>query len=104
MTTKTAQHVPSFACTEEDNELILKIVRRVEANAKLDGVKYPFQDIMMDLKACHCNGCPLDLKKLLNAPDDSFGHDTYGIRRFISRTTGQMPDTFLPRCATKAKA
>ena len=54
----------------------------------------------MDLGACHMNGCPLDLHKLLHAEHGSFGHDVRGIVRFIDRTTGKLPEgKFLPRCA-----
>lgn len=56
-------------------------------------------EIMMDLEACHCNGCPLDLERLRTFPDLDFAHDVFGIRRHINRTTGQLEDCFLPRCA-----
>lgn len=55
--------------------------------------------IKMDINACHCNGCPLDLEKLLAFDDANFFHDLYGIRRHINRKTGQLEDCFLPRCA-----
>ena len=53
----------------------------------------------MDLTACHLNGCPLDLPKLMNARDSDFGHDVLGIRRYINRTTGQLEEQFVLRCA-----
>lgn len=53
----------------------------------------------MDITACHLNGCPLDLGKLMNARDGDFGHDVFGIRRHINRTTGQLEEGFAPRCA-----
>lgn len=54
----------------------------------------------MDLTACHCNGCELDLDRLLLAPDPDFGHDVCGIRRHIDRRTGKLGGCFLPRCAS----
>lgn len=52
----------------------------------------------MDVTACHCNGCPLRLQELLEADDFNFTHDVFGIRRFIDRTTGEMPGAkFHPR-------
>jgi hypothetical protein len=53
---------------------------------------------MMDVTATHLNGCPLDLPKLLDAPDFDFCHDVGGIKRHIDRNTGQLGDCFLPRC------
>ena len=56
-------------------------------------------NLHMDLTACHNHGCPMDLKKLLAAPDFDFLHDLLGIGRHINRQTGALGDCFLPRCA-----
>ncbi len=56
-------------------------------------------NLHMDLTACHNHGCPLDLQKLLKAPDFDFMHDVLGIGRHLNRETGQLEDCFLPRCA-----
>lgn len=95
----TTAAYPSFKCSLKDTKLIGKIVERAALTVTADDVNYEQCDIVMDLKACHCNGCKLDLPKLLTAPEDTFGHDVYGIRRFLSRTTGKMSPKFLPRCA-----
>ncbi len=58
-------------------------------------------EVMMDITATHANGCPLDLDKLLAAPDFDFAHDVFGIRRHLDRTTGELRDFFLPRCSVK---
>jgi hypothetical protein len=55
--------------------------------------------VQMDLAACHCNGCPLQLTELLDADDFNFSHDIFGIRRHLNRTTGKLDDRFLPRFA-----
>ena len=58
----------------------------------------------MDLGACHVNGCPLDLHRLLTAEHGNFGHDVRGIVRFLDRTTGKIPENkFWPRCALPEK-
>lgn len=56
---------------------------------------------VMDIDACHSNGCSLQLDKLLNADDANFAHDVFGIRRFIDRTTGKLDGCFLPRSAAR---
>lgn len=61
---------------------------------------YKRKNLIMDLTACHANGCELDFDKLLNKFDDfNFIHDIIGISNHMDRTTGQLQDCFLPRCA-----
>lgn len=56
--------------------------------------------LIMDLNACHSNGCPLYFKGLLDAPVGDLVHDIYGIRKAINRNTGQLSeDCFVPRFA-----
>lgn len=56
--------------------------------------------IEMDLTACHANGCPLDLPRLLAASHADFWHDINGIRLHLDRGTGQIQDAiFHPRHA-----
>ena len=90
---------PVFTATVEEHRQIGKIAAAAVTAAKEAGIEYPFQDAVMDITACHANGCPLDLGKLLTAPASDFGHDVFGIRRFIDRSTGQLTQCFLPRCA-----
>lgn len=78
-------------------DLIHAIARR--AFKELGGYPDDRCTLNMDLTACHCNGCPLDLQRLLEAPLSDFGHDIYGIRRHINRETGQIEGCFLPRFA-----
>ena len=58
---------------------------------------YKQLDVIMDIDACHNNGCPLKLQELLEADDFNFAHDVFGIRRHIDRTTGKLQNCFLPR-------
>lgn len=93
---------PSFRSTPEDAALIRQIVARaVKLNPLLaPDTQVEPMDMSMDITACHCNGCRLRLTELLEADDANFGHDVFGIRRFIDRTTGMMdPGKFWPRFA-----
>ena len=83
-----------FKVTELEAERIKMIVERAER--LLRGVDR--LGLAMDLTATHTNGCPLDLPKLLHAPDFDFAHDIWGIHRHLDRTTGKL-SCFLPRCA-----
>jgi hypothetical protein len=87
----------SFKATLEDSAKLQRIAERASAILGSDrlGVK-------MDLTACHLNGCPLDLDKLLAAPIADFGHDVNGIARYIDRDTGQLTKHFVPKCAAPA--
>ncbi len=90
-------------CTKTDRALIKQIVTRAAKDAQELEIDYPTRDIEMDVTAAHCNGCPLDLEKLLHASDADFGHDIFGIRRFIDRTTGRIDSgKFHPRCSLPA--
>lgn len=59
--------------------------------------------VEMDITACHRNGCALDLARLLAADDANFGHDVFGISRYIDRDTGQLTDHFLSRFSRPKK-
>lgn len=88
-----------FTTTKQETKLISIIARRAVERAAELGVDYNFRDADMDITACHCNGCPLDLEKLLSAGDADFEHDVFGIRRFIDRSTGKLSHAFNPRCS-----
>lgn len=83
------------------------LIRQIVDRAQVEGVKRgggPVMDRMavtMDLEACHCNGNPLDLEKLLNAPRLDFVHDVCGIIRHIDRDTGALKNCFVPRCSAE---
>ncbi len=86
-----------FNTTPKEAELIEKIVDRF-----VDESSNPVKNtlvIEMDITACHCNGCLLDLEGLLNADDFTFFHDVMGIRTHINRRTGKIEREFRPRTA-----
>ena len=58
-------------------------------------------DLTKDITAAHLNGCPLDLADLVNAPQQDFAHDVFGIQASIDRTTGTLKDCFVPRHARR---
>lgn len=81
----------SFTTTKTEDDLISSIVERAKVQDRLS--------LTMDLTACHSNGCPLDFAKLLGFDNFNFSHDIGGIRRHMNRTTGQLENCFVPRCA-----
>lgn len=93
---------PQFTATRSEMLVISKIAARAVCLALDAGVAYKHQDAMMDIEACHSNGCPLKLHELLEADDANFGHDVFGIRRFIDRETGKLTQSFCPRFASRA--
>lgn len=98
MKTKTAitAYGPNFCASRYESFLIRKIVDRAVKNKAYKRDKLSTE---MDLEACHCNGTPLDLTRLLNAPEFDFWHDLSGIRYHLNRDTGKLMDCFLPRMA-----
>lgn len=90
----------NWKTTKKDSRLIRAIVDRAMAIFEADpDITYSKSDCHMDIRACHVNGCELDLERLLSFPDADFGHDVFGIRRYIDRDTGKLTDYFVPRCA-----
>jgi hypothetical protein len=89
----------SFDATKEEYATIGLIAERAHELAASAGFDYPTMDAEMDVTATHANGCPLDLGRLLAFDDANFGHDVFGIRRFIDRSTGELTHCFLPRCS-----
>ena len=65
--------------------------------------EYTVMDLEMDITAAHIYS-PLNLDKLIGFDDGSFGHDVFGISRYINRDTGELTDCFLPRCARPSEA
>jgi hypothetical protein len=88
----------NFNAGAEDAGRIIKIVRRFQ---NLIPSAQDSLAISMDITACHLNGCPLDLERLLNSDAPDFVHDVIGIRNNINRTTGRLENCFLPRHAAK---
>jgi hypothetical protein len=90
--------------SKEDAQLITEICRqyeqicRDENNGKLPK-GYQRINLDMDLTACHLNGCPLDLEKLVAFDDFNLTHDVEGISAHIDRNTGKLTRCFLPRSA-----
>ncbi len=85
-----------MTATKAEFPVIAKIAKRAVAMAG-SGNEYPHMDALMDIEACHSNGCPLKLDALLAADDVNFAHDVFGIRRHIDRETGKLGDCFSPR-------
>jgi hypothetical protein len=90
-----------FDATRDEFALIIQIVDRA---CRMDLLDDDATSLRMDLDVTHSNGCPLDLQKLLDAPDFDFQHDIIGIQRHLDRedlspTGGQLLNCWRPRCA-----
>ncbi len=95
---KTANTI-SFKVSKTEMDLINQIVNRVMTM----GIKgYTRMDCVMDITACHANGSPLDLVRLLAADEFNFAHDVLGIRNHIDRQTGELKNCFVPRFSRAA--
>jgi hypothetical protein len=86
----------NFDTSKEATDLIHAIVHRFNDLHPLGGDILP---VIMDLTACHANGCELRLLALLQADNCDFLHDVVGITHHINRETGQLEDCFRPRYA-----
>jgi hypothetical protein len=99
---KTTREI-SWKASKTERLLIEIIARRyidtVELIAGKDAIKIRPLDLIMDLTACHANGCKLRLADLAKARAVDLAHDVQGIQRHIERTTGKLAGCFLPRFA-----
>lgn len=93
---KTYKEV-SFDVSKEEAATIKKIAQRAVKMAATDHIEIEQITIQMDLEACIAQGCPLRLDALLAADDANFGHDVFGINRYMDRKTGLLTNCFLPR-------
>ena len=84
-----------FCTSLRDIRLVSKIVGR--AMRDYPDLHIDKQSLEMDIEAVHCNDAPIDLPRLLAAPLGTFGHDVFGIRKFIDRNTGKLTECFVPR-------
>lgn len=89
----------NWDCSRTDAAKIDKIAKRAVAMAQERQIDYDKMTARMDVMACHLNGNPLDLDKLLGADDFNFSHDVFGIARHINRSTGKLENFFVPRCS-----
>lgn len=101
--TVTRKQIPSFDVSAEESNQILAIAKRAVALADKYGVDYKLLEAEMDITACHANGNPLNLADLLHTDDGNFGHDVFGIRQHINRTTGELENCFSPRFSRPSK-
>jgi len=82
----------NWEVSKEDDNLIHSIAERA-----VDKFDFELLSIEMDILACHANGNPLLLQKLLEADEYEFTHDILGIQKHINRTTGKLEGIFSPR-------
>lgn len=80
--------------------IIVAIADRAVKLAADSGVTLDKLSTIMDVTACHLNGCPLRLPDMLNGPDFDLAHDVVGIVNHIDRKTGKLDGRFLPRYAS----
>lgn len=83
----------NMSASLEETKKISKIsALAVKENPKLDHL-----DTMMYLTACHLNGTPLDLDRMITSDVFNLMHDVYGINRHLNRSNGKIEEGFLPR-------
>lgn len=83
--------------TAQDVDKIEQIAERAE----VFGWRGNRTQTLMDLTACHANGCPLDLDKMLTFDAFNLIHDLAGLRDHMDRETGKLSHHFLPRGAKR---
>lgn len=89
----------SFRTTKSEFNIITQISRRGEYLYKALGDEKPGWNLIMDVTACHANGCRLHLVQFLNGNELDFAHDIVGIYKHLNRKTGKLEDCFVPRFA-----
>lgn len=95
--------MPKLVASRDERKLIQTIVLRY---SDLVGPERSVDVLsaLMDLEACHCNGCPLDLVALAAADrEEDVVHDVAGISRYLNRDTGKLEEHFWPRYASLAQ-
>lgn len=87
----------NFDATPNEYALFSQIAQRGVAMARERAQQmWDYQQCMMDIAACHCNGTPLKLMQLLLSSDMDFAKDFAGICQNIDRSTGKLMNGFVP--------
>ena len=87
-----------FTLDPEENELIHEIVDRAINMANENAIEAPDKTFAhMDIALAHCH-TPLPHRDLLESNEATFGHDFFGILKFIDRKTGDLREFFMPKC------
>jgi hypothetical protein len=93
----------NFTATRSEEETIVRIAERFEELCDRYGASGVMTrvELLMDIEACHSNGCPLNLRALLAATDVDLVHDVGGITTHLDRGNGTLKDEFVPRYASR---
>lgn len=84
----------------EQDKRRFELISKVLDKAQERSITYDDRmSMFMDLDVAS-QECDLDLERLLTFDDLNFGHDIYGIRANINRTTKTIDNCFLPRCSS----
>jgi len=90
----------SFDVSAKDDSLIVALVDfAIEEFSEMITDTHDKIDFIMDVTACHANGCPLNLQGLIETDVINRHHDLAGIARNIDKATGKLLNNFLPRFA-----
>ena len=81
----------------EEEVLVGKIAERAIKEVRFSYPKFSKLDLIMDITATHNENGKLRLEDWLNADDQNFYHDIFGILRHIDRETGKLKNFFEPR-------
>lgn len=86
----------NWQCSPQDMQLIDEICVRGLALWKSQGIHLDGQLARMDIAACHCNGCPLELLRFLMSDAPDFVHDFSGISLHLDKKSGKLLNDFKP--------
>ncbi len=103
MKTKTLAH-PQDSVRFDASLAEIKIISKIVGRAMREHPEMNIDktSLEMDIEAVHCNDIPIDLPRLLAIGSPHFGHDVFGIQRFINRNTGKLTECFVPRTARRS--
>ena len=81
-------------------KLITDVLNRVD-KLRVEYGDTPPDRITLMISLEYANLSINELKNLLSFDDGSFGHDVYGIDKYMCRDTYKLTDCFLPRCSMR---
>ena len=83
----------------EDNSMIILIAERAARFYHNHGINISPEFIVSELKICHEEICPLQLRGLLDADIGNLMHDVSGIHRYMDILDGSFWGNWKPRFA-----
>ncbi len=94
----------SLSVPHADKALIAAVSHRAQAYAATQGIAVDLLEVQRDFTACHANGNPLDLPRMMADEDRTLWHAASFLAWHMDPHTGQIVSNYRPSFIMQAAA